>query len=137
MWSDCCVANDGSIIRVNVTRGLHGGFGFKDDFQFSRITDPSVGSQWSTVTTFTGGSANMFQDGGCCVSNNAGTLRAFAQQGTGTNNVLVWTSTNNGVSWTGPVAVATPPGGALMKGVASAGNNDMFFFYDVVGGDAI
>lgn len=132
MWSDCCIASDGSIVRVNVTRG---GFGFTSNFQFSRITDPSTGSQWSTVTTFTGGSGNMFQDGGCCVSNNGGTLRAFAQQGTGGNAIFVWTSTNNGLSWTGPVTVVSPTGGALTKGIASAGNNDVFFLYDVVGGE--
>ena len=28
-------------------------------------------------------------------------------------------------------------GGALLKGVASAGNNDVFFLYDVLGGDAV
>ncbi len=48
-----------------------------------------------------------------------------------------WTSTNNGVTWSGPVSVATPPGGALIKGIASAGNNDVFFLYDVLGGDAL
>lgn len=132
MWSDCCIANDGSIIRVNVTRG---GFGFTSSFQFARITDPSVGSQWSTMTTFTGGSGNIFQDGGCCVSNNVGTLRAFAQQGTGGNALFVWTSTDNGISWVGPVTVVSPAGGALTKGIASAGNNDVFFLYDVVGGE--
>src|SRR4051812_4512452 len=83
MWSDVCLANDGSVIRVNLTRGSS----FSQNFQYSRITDPSVGSQWSAVTTFPGGSGNMFADGGCCVSNNAGTLRAFAQRGTGGNNI--------------------------------------------------
>jgi len=133
-WSDCCIASDGSIIRVSVTRG---GFGFTSSFQWTRITDPSVAGQWTTLSTFSGGSANMFQDGGCAVSNNGGTLRAFAQQGTGGNALFVWTSTNNGVSWTGPVTVLSPPGGALTKGIASAGNNDVFFLYDVVGGEQI
>ncbi|HVU70227.1 MAG TPA: hypothetical protein VHD63_24065 [Ktedonobacteraceae bacterium] len=133
-WSDCCVASDGSLVYVSLTRG---GTGFDQDFQYTRITDPSIASQWSTLTTFSGGSDTMFQDGCCCISNNGGTLRAFAQQGTISNNVLVWTSTTNGASWTGPVAIMTPPGGALMKGIASAGNNDVFFFYDVTGGDTM
>src|SRR5258708_26713487 len=124
MWSDCCVANDGSIVRVNLTRG---GTGFNQNFQYTRITDPSVAGQWSSVTTFSGGSANMFQDGGCAVSNNGGTLHAFAQQGTITNNVLVLTSSPHRASWTGPVALATPPRSALIKRVAPAGKNDVFF----------
>lgn len=133
-WSDCCLANDGSILRVNLTRGS---FGFTSNFQFSRITDPSLASQWSTVTTFPGGAGNMFQDGGCAISNNAGTLRAFAQQGTGGNALFVWTSANNGSTWTGPVTVLSPPGNALSKGIGSAGNNDVFFLYDVLGGDKL
>ena len=133
-WSDVCIASDGSIIRVNITRG---GLGFTSNFQWARITDPSVAGQWSTVTTFTGGSGNISQDGGCCVSNNAGTLRAFAQQGSGGNALWVWTSVNNGATWTGPVTVLSPPGGALTKGIASAGNNDVFFLYDVLGGDKL
>lgn len=28
-------------------------------------------------------------------------------------------------------------GGALTKGIGSAGNNDVFFLYDVIGGEAI
>lgn len=131
-WSDCCVASDGSIIRVNVTRG---GFGFTSNFQYARIADPSVASQWSSVTTFSGASGNIYEDGGCAVSNNNGTLRAFAQQGTGGNALWVWTSTNNGVSWTGPTIVENPPGGAATKSIGSAGNNDVFFFYDVLGGE--
>lgn len=131
-WSDCCIASDGSIIRVNVTRA---GFGFTSNFQYARITDPSVAGQWSSVTTFAGGSGNIYEDGGCCVSNNSGTLRAFAQQGTGGNALWCWTSTNNGVSWTGPTTVESPPGGAATKGIASAGNNDVFFLYDVSGGE--
>ncbi len=132
MWSDACIANDGSIVRVNVTRGS-----FASNFQYARITDPSIAAQWSTVTTFSGGSGNTFQDGGCAVSNNGGTLRAFAQQGTGGNALWCWTSTNNGASWSGPVTVLSPPGGALTRGIGSAGNNDVFFLYDVVGGEKI
>ena len=134
MWSDACVANDGSIIRVNITRG---GSGFTSNFQFTRVTDPSVSGQWSTVTTFSGGSGNIYQDGGCAISNNSGTLRAFAQRGSGGNNIWVWTSTNNGASWTGPASVLSPPSSALTKGIASSGNNDVFFLYDVLGGEKI
>ncbi len=132
--NDACVAADGSIVRVQLTRG---GTGFNQNFQFQRITDPTQTSQWQTWTTFSGGSGNMFQDGGCAVSTSTSTLRAFAQRGTGGNDVWVWTSTNNGVSWSGPVSVLQPPGGALTKGIGSAGNNDVFFLYDVIGGEAI
>lgn len=132
-WNDGCIASDNSIIRVQLTRG---GSGFVSNFQVQRITDPSQATQWSTWTTLSGSTGLMFQDGGCAVSNTAGTLRAFAPRGTGGNTLWVWTSTNNGISWSGPVSVLTPPGGALLKGVTSAGNNDVFFLYDVAGGEA-
>jgi hypothetical protein len=131
-WSDICIANDGSILRVYLA-GAAGSF--SSSFQFTRITDPASASQWSTVTTFSGGSANIWHDGGCCISNNGGTIRAFAQQGTGGNAIFCWTSTTSGASWTGPVTVVSPPGSALIKGIASAGNNDVFFLYDVLGGE--
>jgi len=133
-YHDACTASDGSIIRVRVTRG---GGSFAQNFQFQRITTPATAGQWTTWTTFTGGSANCFQDGNCAVSNNSGTLRAFVQQGTGGNALWVWSSTNNGASWTGPVTIASIAGGALIKGIASAGNNDVFIWYDVLGGEAI
>jgi hypothetical protein len=136
-WNDACVAADGSIIRVRLTRG---GNQFQQSFQYQRIADPSVASQWSTWTTFGSGVNNMFQDGGCAVSYNAtaGEIRAFAQQGTGGNALWYWRSTDNGQTWTtAPVAVLSPPGSALTKGIASCGNNDVFFIYDVAGGENI
>jgi hypothetical protein len=133
--SNACVANDGSIVRVRLTRG---GNALQQSFQWQRVSDPASASQWSAWTTFGGGSGNMFEDGGCCVSNNNGTLRAFAQQGSSGNNIYVWTSTNNGQSWSGsPGSVLAPPSNALCKGMSSAGNNDVFFFYDVLGGEAL
>src|SRR6266704_3573757 len=41
-WNDACVANDGSIVRVQVTRG---GSGFVSNFQFQRVTNPATASQ--------------------------------------------------------------------------------------------
>jgi hypothetical protein len=134
VWNDGCIASDNSIIRVQVTSS---GSGFVSNFMVQRITDPTQAAQWASWTALPGSTGVMFQDGGCAVSNSAGTLRAFAQRGTSGNNLWVWTSTNNGASWSGPVSVLSPPGGALLKGVTSAGNNDVFFFYDVSGGDAI
>src|SRR5579859_1164000 len=132
-WSDLCVAGDGSIIRVSLTRGSNA---FQQSFQWQRVTDPTQASQWTTWTSFAGGSGNMFQDGGCCVSNNGGILRAFAQRGTGGNTIWQWTSSNNGLSWSAsPISVVAPPSSALTKGLASAGNNDCFFIYDVAGGE--
>lgn len=131
-WNDLCIANDNSIVRVQVTRG---GSGFVSNFQYQRITDPSVASQWSSWTTFSGASGNIFEDAGCAISNNGGTLRAFAQRGTGGNQLWSWYSSDNGQTWSGPNVVVTPTGGALIKGMGSAGNNDIFFLYDVVGGE--
>src|SRR6266852_1315116 len=126
-YNDCCVANDGSIIRVRLTRG---GNAFQQTFQWQRITDPTVGSQWTTWTTFAGSSAVTFQDGGCAVSaNSSNTIRAFAQQGTGGTALWNWWSTDGGQTWSGPSAIVTPPGAALIKGISSAGNNDVFFQY--------
>ncbi|HEU5226636.1 MAG TPA: hypothetical protein VFU49_02410 [Ktedonobacteraceae bacterium] len=133
-WNDACIASDNSIIRVQVTRG---GSGFVSNFQVQRITDPTQAAQWATWTTLSGSAGLMFQDGGCAVSNSGGTLFAFAQRGTGGNNLWVWASANNGVAWTGPVSVLSPPGGALLKGIGSGGNNDVFFLYDVSGGEAM
>lgn len=133
-WHDACLASDQSLVRVQVTRS---GSGFTSNFQVQRVTDPSQAAQWSSWTTLPGSSGLMFQDGSCAVANSAGTLRAFAQRGTGGNNLWAWTSSDNGVTWSGPASVATPPGGALVKGIASAGNNDVFFLYDVLGGDAL
>src|SRR5437764_2438803 len=136
-WNDACVAADGSIIRVRLTRG---GSTFQQSFQYQRITDPSVAAQWSTWTTFGSAVNNMFQDGGCAVSYNAasGEVRAFAQQGSGGNALWYWRSTDNGNTWTtAPVTVLSPPGSALCKGIGSCGNNDVFFIYDVSGGENI
>jgi hypothetical protein len=133
-WNDVCIAGDNSIIRVQLPRG---GSGFANTFQVQRITDPTQASQWSGWTSLPGASGAMFQDGGCAVSNSGGTLRAFAQRGTGGNDLWAWTSSDNGVTWSGPVSVVSPPGGALLKGIGSAGNNDVFFLYDVTGGEAM
>ncbi|HLX56534.1 MAG TPA: hypothetical protein VKR83_05880, partial [Ktedonobacteraceae bacterium] len=133
-WNDACIANDNSIIRVQVPRG---GSGYISAFQVQRITDPSQASQWVSWASLPGSSGLMFQDGGCAVSNSGGTLRAFAQRGTGGNDLWAWTSTDNGVTWSGPASVLAPPGRALIKGIGSTGNNDVFFLYDVFGGEAL
>src|SRR5690348_3037542 len=59
-----------------------------------------------------------FQDGGCAITNWNGVLRAFAQRGTGGNDLWTWVSSDNGASWSGPVTVLTPPSGALSKGIS-------------------
>jgi hypothetical protein len=135
-YHDACVASDGSIVRVQVTRG---GTGFDQNFQYQRITNPNTSSQWTTWSTFGGASGNMFQDGDCCVSNNGGTLRAFAMHAVvGTTQIWTWSSTNNGLTWSAsPTTVVTLPSAALIKGISSGGNNDVFYLYDVVGGESI
>ena len=135
-YNDCTIADDGAIIRVRVTRGASA---FAQNAQWQRITDPTVGSQWTTWTTFGGGSANVFQDAGCAVSNNGGgAINAYFQRGTGGNDLWNWFSSDGGVTWSaGPGTVLVLAGSALIKGISSAGNSDVFFQYDVSGGDAI
>ncbi|GCE13111.1 hypothetical protein [Tengunoibacter tsumagoiensis] len=133
-WNDACLASDGNVVRVQVPRG---GTGFAASFLVQRITDPSQSSQWSHWITLPGSSGLLFQDGGCAIANSGGMLFAFAQQGTGGNTLLTWTSSTNGTTWSGPTSVVSPPGGALLKGIASAGNADVFFLYDVAGGESI
>ncbi len=133
--NDMCVAGDGSIIRIRVTRGTNA---LQQSFQWQRITDPTSASQWQSWTTFGGGNANMFQDAGCALLKTRTLLRAFAQQGSGGNALWSWQSSDGGRTWSSaPTTVLSPPGNALIKGLASAGNNDCFFLYDVVGGQAI
>ncbi len=115
-WNDVCIANDNSIVRTLVTRG---GTGFTSSCLVQCITDPTQAAQWSTWTTLAGSAGLIFQDGGCAIANSAGTITAFAQRGTGGSNLWAWTSTNNGLTWTGPVSVLVPPGGALIRGIAN------------------
>ena len=133
-YNDLGVASDGSIIRVRVTRGSNA---FQQSFQWQRVTDPTSSAQWTTWNTFSGGSGNVFQDGGCAISRDGGTMNAYVQQGTGGNALWNWFSNDGGVTWSGPGAILSPPGAALIKGIASAGNADVFFQYDVSGGDNI
>ena len=133
-YNDLCIASDGSIIRVRVTRGCNA---FQQSFQWQRITDPTSGPQWTTWNTFSGGSGNIFQDGGCAISRDRGTMNAYCQQGTGGNALWNWYSNDGGQTWSGPGAILSPPGSALIKGISSAGNADVFFQYDVSGGDNI
>ena len=135
-WSDICVASDGGIVRVQVTHAS-GPASYHQTFQWQRVTDPTSATQWQTWTTFSGSSAVIWQDALCAVSNNSGILRAFAQQGTGGVALWCWTSNDNGVSWSGPVTVLTLPYGALIHGMGSAGQNDLFFLYDVYGGVSV
>lgn len=132
--SDACITSDNALVRLLVTRG---GTSFTASAQIQRISDPTQASQWANWTTLPGANAVMFQDGGCAITNWNGVLRAFAQRGVGGNDLWVWISTDNGISWSGPTTVLSPPGGALLKGISSAGNNDVFFLYDVSGGEAI
>ncbi|GHO62262.1 hypothetical protein KSC_011540 [Ktedonobacter sp. SOSP1-52] len=101
---NACIASDGSIIRVWVVAGSS-----PATFQYQRITSPTIASQWTTWTTFGGASATIALNGACCVSNNGGTLRAFAQQSASPNALWTWSSTDNGVTWSAsPSVVYTP-----------------------------
>ena len=130
---DACIAGDNGIVRCYISRNS-----FTSTCYVQRITDPTVAAQWSTWTALPGSTGVIFADGGVAIAKSPdNTLHIFAQQGTGGNAVYNWYSTNNGISWGGPGPVVSPPGGALCKGIGSAGNNDVFFLYDVVGGEAI
>ena len=133
--NDVCVASDGGLIRVRITRGSNPS---QQSLQWQRVTDPTNATQWQSWTTFGGASSTVYQDGGCALSNTSGLLRVFAQQGSGGNALWTWQSSDNGQTWSSaPTTVLSPPGGALLKGIASAGNNDCFLLYDVYGGEAI
>ncbi|GCF11214.1 hypothetical protein [Dictyobacter arantiisoli] len=130
-WNDACIANDGSIIRVSLTRGSNI---FAQSFQWQRITNPATAGQWSSWNTFGGAASTCYQDSGCAVSNSNGTLRAFAQQGS-SRALWTWSSTDNGQTWSAtPGTVLTPPSSAALLGIGSAGNNDVFFLYQLVSG---
>ncbi len=128
-----CIAADNSIVRCYVSRQ-----GFTSTINVQRITDPTVAAQWTPWTALAFGNGNCFQDGGAAISKwPDNSLHIYVQQGTGGNAIWNWYSTDNGVTWAGPGVIASPPGGALCKGIGSAGNNDVFFLYDVFGGEAM
>lgn len=132
-YSDCCIANDGSIIRVRVQRLGQ----FVSTAQWQRITNPLSPSQWTTWNTFSGGSGVIFQDGGCTVAHNGGgAINAYFQRGDN-QKLINWFSSDGGQTWGGPGDILTPPGNALIKGISAAGHSDVFFQYDVTGGDAV
>nr|BBH92417.1 hypothetical protein KTA_06160 [Thermogemmatispora argillosa] len=135
-WHDACLASDGSIVRVRLARASSFLAG---TFQVQRISDPTQASQWATGAwiTLPGAAGIMNQEGGCAIANCGGLLRAFAQRGSGGNQLWLWTSSDNGQSWSGPITVLSPPSNAFIKGIACAGTNDVFFAYDVLGGEAI
>lgn len=128
--SAACVANDGSIVRAYVDRPAGA---FVATLSVQRVTDPSQGSQWSAWSVLS--SANLLRDAGCTISNNSGTLRLFAQSGTSPYNLIVWTSSDNGATWSGPVTIAAI--NAAVRGLGSAGQNDIFYAYDATGGEAL
>src|SRR5579884_823784 len=64
-----------------------------------------------------------------------GSVRIYAQQVARGNAIYNWYSNDSRASWNFPGAIVSPPGGALCKGIGSAGNNDVFFIYDVAGGE--
>ncbi len=128
--SAACVAGDGSLVRAYVDRPVGA---FSATLSIQRVTDPGATSQWSTWTVLS--SANLLRDAGCALSNNAGTLRVFAQSGASPYNLLVWNSTDNGATWSGPVTIAAI--NATIRGLGSAGQNDVFYAYDASGGEAL
>ncbi|GCE28807.1 hypothetical protein KDA_42910 [Dictyobacter alpinus] len=131
-WHDACLASDGSIVRVRLTRGSNM---YAQSLQWQRITDPSNASQWTVWTTLGGASTTCFGDGGCAISNNNGVLRAFVQQGSGSGVLWTWSSSDNGQHWSAtPGTVLTPPSNATLLGMGSAGNNDIFFLYQLSSG---
>jgi len=132
---DACIAADKSIIRVWVDNPPSGSI--RCTYRYQRITDPTQLSQWQSSTIF-GSGTDLDREGACAVSLNPGNiLRAFGFR-TLTNNtsqLLVWTSTNNGQTWsTSPTVVATFSPSANIKGISSAGNNDVFFLLETTAG---
>jgi hypothetical protein len=128
--SAACVASDGALIRA-YTDNPAGAFAATLSVQ--RISDPGSAGQWSTWTVLS--SANLLRDAGCALSNNSGTLRLFAQSGASPFNLLVWTSTDNGATWSGPVTIAAI--NAAARGLGTGGQNDIFYAFDSGGGVAL
>ncbi len=128
--SAACVAADGAIIRAytNTPTGA-----FVATLSVQRVSDPANAAQWSTWTALSSG--NLLRDAGCAISNNSGTLRVFAQSGVSPYNLLVWSSADNGVTWSGPTSIAAV--NAAVRGLGSAGQNDIFYAYDSTGGEAL
>ncbi len=125
--SAACVAADGALIRAYTDTPAGA---FVATLSLQRISDPGTSSQWSTWTVLS--SANLMRDAGCAISNNSGTLRVFAQSGSSPFNLLVWESLDNGVTWSGPVAIAAV--NQVIRGLGSAGQNDVFYAKDDTGG---
>lgn len=128
--SAACVASDGALIRAYTDRPAGA---FSATLSVQLISDPGNVGQWSAWTVLS--SANLLRDAGCALSNNSGTLRLFAQSGASPYNLLVWTSTDNGATWSGPVTIAAI--NAAIRGLGSAGQNDIFYAYDTTGGEAL
>jgi hypothetical protein len=128
--SAACVASDGALIRAYTDRPAGA---FSATLSVQRISDPGNVGQWSAWTVLS--SANLLRDAGCALSNNSGTLRLFAQSGASPYNLLVWTSADNGATWSGPVTIAAI--NAAIRGLGSAGQNDIFYAYDTTGGEAL
>ncbi len=129
--SAACIAPDGSIIRAYTD---HSAGVFTSSLFVQRITDPGNAAQWSTWTTLS--SANLLREAGCAVSNNGGTLRLFAQSGVSPFPILRWTSTDNGATWNGPITTIASIGAAV-RGIGSAGQDDLFYAFDSGGGVAL
>lgn len=124
------VAADGAIIRAYT--GSPAG-AFAATLSVQRVSDPGAAVQWSAWTVLS--SANLLRDAGCALSNNAGTLRLFAQSGASPFNLLVWTSSDNGATWSGPVTIAAV--NAAVRGLGTSGQNDLFYAFDSTGGVAL
>jgi hypothetical protein len=125
--SAACVASDGALVRASTD---HPAGAFTATLSVQRVSDPGSAAQWGAWTVLA--SANLLRDAGCALSNNGGTLRLFAQSGASPYTLLVWTSADNGATWSGPVTIAAI--NAAIRGLGSAGNDDVFFAKDDTGG---
>jgi hypothetical protein len=128
--SAACVASDGALIRASVDRPVGA---FVATLSVQRISDPGNASQWSAWSVVS--SANLLRDAGCALSNNGGTLRVFAQSGTSPYNLLAWESSDNGATWSGPTTIAAIT--SFIRGIGSAGHNDVFYARDDTGGESL
>jgi hypothetical protein len=130
--SAACVAADGSLIRAYVDRPAGA---FTASLFVQRITDPGNATQWSAWATLS--SANLQREAGCALCSNTpnGTLRCFAVSGSSPYNLLVWTSTDTGATWSGPTTIG--PTNTFVRAIGSAGQNDVFYAGDDTGGPSL
>lgn len=121
-----CTAGDGSLVRAMSIAIAGSGPEVAGDVYAQRITDPSVAAQWTTWTKVVSAGATTGNFTLALSANPSSTIRLFYVDRTNTNVVKVVESTDNGATFGAASTVATLSTSYAAKGLASAGNDDLF-----------